>query len=70
MLVPAKTPPAIVAKLNAALIKVLQMPSVREKLLLQGAEATTSTPQEFDALIHDELTKWDYVIRAAHIKVE
>jgi tripartite-type tricarboxylate transporter receptor subunit TctC len=69
-LVPAKTPPAAVAKLSAALIKVLQTSDVRNKLLLQGAEATTSTPQEFDALIKDELAKWDYVIHAANIKPE
>jgi tripartite-type tricarboxylate transporter receptor subunit TctC len=69
-LVPAKTPPAAVARLGAALTKVLQMPDVRDRLLLQGAEATTSTPQEFEKLIHDELAKWDYVIRAAHIKPE
>jgi tripartite-type tricarboxylate transporter receptor subunit TctC len=68
MLVPAKTPPAAIAKLSAALTKVLQTSDVRDKLLLQGAEATTSTPQEFDALIRDELAKWDYVIRAANIK--
>jgi tripartite-type tricarboxylate transporter receptor subunit TctC len=69
-LVPAKTPPAAVAKLSAALAKVVQSSDVKERLLLQGAEATTSTPQEFDALIHDELAKWEYVIRAAKIKPE
>jgi len=69
-LVPAKTPPAAVAKLAAALAKVVQSSDVKERLLLQGAEATTSTPQEFDALIRDELAKWDYVIRAAKIKPE
>src|SRR5205085_7092784 len=64
-LLPAKTPPAIVAKWDAALHKVLAMPELRDKLLLQGAEATSSTPAEFEALIHDELKKWDYVIREA-----
>jgi len=69
-LVPARTPPAAIARLSSALTKVLQSPEVKDKLLLQGAEATTSTPQEFDALIRDELAKWDYVIRAANIKPE
>jgi tripartite-type tricarboxylate transporter receptor subunit TctC len=69
-LAPARTPPAAVAKLSAALTRVLQTPEVKDKLLLQGAEAVTSTPQEFDALIRDELAKWDYVIRAANIKPE
>src|SRR5437899_1304714 len=50
-LVPAKTPPEIVTKLNAAMVKVLQMPETREKLLLQGAEAASTTPAEFEKLI-------------------
>ena len=69
-LAPAKTPPAIVAKLQAAFAKVLQMPDVKEKLFLQGAEATSSTSAEFDRLIRDELKQWEYVIREAKIKPE
>jgi len=69
-LAPAKTPPPIVAKLQAAFAKVLAMPEVREKLLAQGAEATSSTSAEFERLIKEELAKWDYVIREARIKPE
>ena len=69
-LVPAKTPPAIVARLNAAMVKILQMPETREKLLLQGAEAASTTPAEFEKLIRDELKQWEYVIREAKITPE
>jgi tripartite-type tricarboxylate transporter receptor subunit TctC len=69
-LAPAKTPPAAVAKLQAAFAQALQNPQIREKLLLQGAEAADATPAEFDRIIRDELAKWDYVIRAANIKPE
>ena len=69
-LVPAKTPPTIVAKLNAAMVKVLQSPDVREKLFAQGAEATSSSPAEFEQLIKDELKKWEYVIHQANITPE
>jgi tripartite-type tricarboxylate transporter receptor subunit TctC len=69
-LVPARTPPAIVAKLQAAFAKVLQMPQVRERLFAQGAEATFSTSAEFERLIHDELKQWEFVIREAKIKPE
>src|SRR5947207_2396098 len=69
-LVPAKTPPAIVAKLNAAMVKVLQTPETRDKLLAQGAEATSTTPAEFEKLIRDELKQWEYVIREAKITPE
>ena len=70
LLVPAKTPAPIVAKLNAAMVKVLQTPEVREKLLAQGAEAASSSSADFEALIRDELKKWDYVIREAKITPE
>jgi len=70
MLVPAKTPPAVVAKLNAAMVKALSTPETKEKLFAQGAEAASSTPAEFEALIRDELRKWDYVIREAKITPE
>jgi tripartite-type tricarboxylate transporter receptor subunit TctC len=69
-LAPAKTSPAIIAKLNAAFVKVLDNPQVKERLLAQGAEAAPSTPAEFDKQIRDELTKWEFVIRAANIKPE
>ena len=69
-LAPAKTPPAIVAKLQAAFAKVLAMPEVKEKLFLQGAEASPSTSAEFDLRIRDELKQWEYVIREAKIKAE
>jgi tripartite-type tricarboxylate transporter receptor subunit TctC len=65
---PAKTPPAAVAKLNAAFVKVLENPQVKEKLLAQGAEATSSTQGELDRIVKDELAKWDVVIKTAKIK--
>jgi len=70
VLVPAKTPAPIVAKLNAAMVKVLAMPDVKEKLFAQGAEAVSNTPAEFEAIIKEELGKWEYVIREAKITPE
>ena len=69
-LVPAKTPPAIVAKLNAAMVKALAQPELRDRLLLQGAEAASTTPAEFEQLIRAELKQWEYVIREAKITPE
>ncbi|OLC69843.1 MAG: LacI family transcriptional regulator [Betaproteobacteria bacterium 13_1_40CM_4_64_4] len=69
-LAPAKTSPAIVAKLQAAFVKVLALPEVKEKLFLQGAEAASSTSAEFDRRIRDELKQWEYVIHEAKIKAE
>jgi len=70
LLVPAKTPAPIVAKLNGAMVKVLAMPDVKEKLFAQGAEAVSTSSADFDALIRDELKKWEYVIREAKITPE
>jgi tripartite-type tricarboxylate transporter receptor subunit TctC len=70
VLVPAKTPAPVVAKLNAAMVKVLAMPDVKEKLFAQGAEAVSNSPAEFEAIIKDELGKWEYVIREAKITPE
>src|SRR5438034_8147751 len=69
-LVPAKTSPAIISKLNGAMTKVLATPELRDKLLLQGAEAASTTPAEFEKLIRDELKQWEYVIREAKISPE
>ena len=69
-LAPAKTRPAIIAKLHDAFAKVLALPEVKEKLFAQGAEAQASTPEEFAARIRGELKDWEYVIREAKIKVE
>jgi tripartite-type tricarboxylate transporter receptor subunit TctC len=70
VLAPAHTPPAIVAKLQAALAQVLALPEVKAKLFVQGAEATASTSAEFERRIHAELQQWEYVIREAKIKAE
>jgi tripartite-type tricarboxylate transporter receptor subunit TctC len=69
-LAPAKTPPAAVAKLNAAFAKVLENPQVKERLLAQGAEAAPSSPAEFDRRIKEELAKWELVIKTAKIRPE
>jgi len=67
-LAPAKTPPAAVARLNAAFAKVLANREIKEKLLAQGAEAAPSTQAEMDRVIKEELEKWDLVIKTAKIK--
>jgi len=69
-LAPARTPPAIVAKLQAALAQVLARPEVEAKLFQQGAEAASSTSAELQRRIHAELKQWEYVIREAKIKAE
>jgi len=62
-LAPAATPAPIVAKLNAALVKVLAQPDVKKKINDQGAEVYSETPAQFAAFIKSESVKWGKVVR-------
>lgn len=70
MVTPAKTPPAIVAKLNAELRRALTLPDVKEKLAEQGIYAEASSASEFTRLIASDQNRWAGVIKAADIKPE
>jgi tripartite-type tricarboxylate transporter receptor subunit TctC len=68
--VPAKTPPAIVTRLSQEIARVLRLPDVSERLLAQGMEPTSSTPEGFAAYIRSETAKWAKVVKAAGVKPE
>lgn len=70
VLAPAGTPRDIVSTLAAAIARAARMPDIKQKLLDQGAEPVGSTPEEFSAVVRDEVAKWAEVIRAAGIKPE
>ena len=63
-MVPTGTPPAVVERLNAEIVKALKSPDVRERLALQGAEPLGSTPQEYGAYVKKELARWAGVVKA------
>ena len=67
---PAGTPPAIVNRLNAELVKALQNPEVKSKLLASGLEAVWMTPEQFAAYIKSETIKWGKVVRDAGVNPE
>jgi tripartite-type tricarboxylate transporter receptor subunit TctC len=70
VMVPAATPRDIVAKLNAAINKVLAMPEIRDILLSQGNQVGGGTPEEFAALIRSETVKWGKVVRDAGVRAD
>ena len=67
---PAKTPPAIIARLHETTAMALAAPDMRDRLLAQGAEPVGSTPEAFRAYIRTEIEKWGRVIREAGVRVE
>src|SRR5712691_8381829 len=70
MFAPAKTPPAIVMRMQKEIAHVIQLPDVKQKLLEQGGDTVGSTPEELDRVVKGELRKWAEVIRDAKIKVD
>lgn len=70
MFVPAKTPRAVIDRLNAALNSVLQEPEIREKLLAQGSEAVGGPPEQLSAVVNAELPKWAKLVKDAGIKAD
>lgn len=69
MLAPAKTPRAVVDKLNAALLTALKAPDLAEQFRNQGFEVKGSSPDELKTYIGRELQRWQRVISENNIKV-
>jgi tripartite-type tricarboxylate transporter receptor subunit TctC len=69
-LAPAGTPRAIVERLNREMVKILQQPDMKDRLVGLGADPAPGTPQEFGAFIRSEHDKWAQVIRRAGIKLD
>ena len=67
---PAKTPPAIVSRLQQEVVRAIQQPEVKQKLLEQGADTVGSSPEHLDRVVKAELKKWPEVIRAGKIRLE
>ncbi len=70
IVVPAKTPRAIIDKINSRLAAVLAIPEVALRLSSQGAEPRSSTPEELTRLIQEDYKRLGAVIRSAGIKGE
>ncbi|MFC5523786.1 Bug family tripartite tricarboxylate transporter substrate binding protein [Polaromonas jejuensis] len=67
---PAKTPRAVIERLNRELKSVLADKGAQKKIEAQGAEVETSTPEQLKTLVQKEVVRWKGVVAAAKIKVE
>jgi tripartite-type tricarboxylate transporter receptor subunit TctC len=70
MLAPARTPPAMVMKINAEMVKMIADPPFAQRLIDLGSEPQSSTPAELRAYMQKESERWDRVIKAAGLKIE
>ena len=70
ILAPAKTPEAVLKKLNGEINRVLKLPDVVERLSADGSNPHGSTQQEFAAHIQSEAKRWGQVVKTAGIKAD
>jgi tripartite-type tricarboxylate transporter receptor subunit TctC len=67
--VPAATPPEIVAKLEAELVRIARLPDVVSRLKLLNIDSVGNSSEEFSRIIADDLERWKAVARAGNIKM-
>jgi len=67
---PAGTPPAIVARWNADVTRILNTPDVRARFIADGAEPAPNTPEQFGQFIAAELTKYARIVKVSGAKVD
>jgi tripartite-type tricarboxylate transporter receptor subunit TctC len=67
---PARTPDEAVSEMNKAIAAVVAQPAVKAKLLEQGAEGRSSTPEALGKTVSNEISQWRAVVKRANIQAE
>ena len=70
IMAPAKTPPALVKKLNGEIVKAMTGPDMKSRLEQEGADPLVSSAEEHAAYMKSELDRWSKVIRSAGLKLQ
>ena len=70
MFAPAGTPPAVIAKINADLRKVMALPEVRQQYAARGDEPFSGTPDQAASYLKAEIEKWNRLVKQANLKAE
>jgi tripartite-type tricarboxylate transporter receptor subunit TctC len=70
LVAPSATPREIIKKLNSEIVAIVRLPEVKERLIKLGLQPVGSTPEEFDAHIRAEVSKWTKVVRQAGIALD
>ena len=70
MLVPAKTPRAVVNVIHGSVVKIISAADVRRHLETEGSDPVGSTPEQFGQMLQSEVGRWKKLVAEANIKVE
>jgi tripartite-type tricarboxylate transporter receptor subunit TctC len=69
LLAAAKTPRPIVNQVNKEIVRILNLPDIKERMLTQGATPSPTTPEEFDAFIRSEVKRFAKILIAAGARI-
>jgi tripartite-type tricarboxylate transporter receptor subunit TctC len=67
---PAGTPKEIIAKLNAEMVRIANLPDIKKQLMEMGSPPVAGTPDQFGALIRSEIPKWAKVVKQANVSLD
>ena len=67
---PAGTPKEVVAKLNGEMVRIANMPDIKQRLMEMGSPPVAGTPDQFGALIRSEIPKWAKVVKQANVSLD
>jgi tripartite-type tricarboxylate transporter receptor subunit TctC len=67
---PAGIPPPVLERIHAQIVRIMQMPDVRERLIGLGAEPVWTTPEEFATLMKTEIARWAKVVKESGARLD
>ncbi len=70
LLAPAKTPQAIIDRINLEVTKILKLPDLKARFIAQGAEPTPGTPQQLGAFVKEKTAQWAPIVRASGAQID
>jgi len=70
VMLPSKTPPAVMEKINREVQRILKLPDTKERLATMGADPMFMSAQEANRFFHSEIAKWAKVVKASGAKAD